>query len=177
MFTKCVERNSNKGYSRSKNRHEFIFVLYNIGRSNWKNQWIEIYNQSASSVNVSGWNVIDSSGSVPIPSVSPIPAHGFAVITGNQSTTTIPSSALTITLGSNKIGSNGLDGSGDFVKLLNGSTTVDQMSYGTNVTVFSSPPTAPTSTTSLARHPNGVNTDTTGDWHTNVALSVGATNP
>jgi len=157
-------------------------VFHNGGNtgSNWKDQWIEIYNQSSSPINVSGWTISNASGSNIIPSVTPIPANGFGVIRGDLTTNgfpSIPGSAITITLSSNKIGSNGLESAGDFVKLLNGTTVVDQMSYGTNTTVFPTPPAAPSSTTSVSRRPNGVDTDTAADWTTNTTTSIGVSNP
>ncbi len=154
-------------------------VFHNGGNtgSDWKDQWLELYNQTGSPVDVSGWTFSNASGSNVLPTSSPIPANGYAVITGNLSSTSIPIGAVHITVDSNKLGSLGFVSAGDLAKLLNGATLIDQMSYGTDTTVFASPPAAPSSTTSVARSPNGADTDNSTDWNTNVTTSIGDANP
>lgn len=99
-----------------------------------KNEWVEIYNPTGSAVDLSGWKICASGGCDSIPSSSPIPSHGFAVIAPEGSTwgfwPDLPAEAIKIILGS-KIGANGLDNLGDRVILRNASNaTIDAMSYG-----------------------------------------------
>lgn len=149
--------------------------------SNWKGQFIELYNQSDTAVDINGWSLTDVSGPNTISTALTIPAHTYVVVVGNQyNGPDVPSSATKIVLSTQKIGSNGLDGIGDFVQLKNGAIIIDQMSYGTGVngiSVFNPAPASPTSSQSVYRHPNGADTDTINDWFTNSPTTVGITNP
>ncbi len=137
--------------------------------------WIEIFNSGGSEIDVSGWTITDANTSDTLPTVTPIPPGGYAVIVASGHTVVgIPSSAITIQLDNTSIG-NGLAVAGDRVLLLNNSTNMDQISYGSNVSVFPSPPNAPTASHSIRRIPNGVDTDTAADW-SNGLPSIGVAN-
>lgn len=139
-------------------------------------EWVEIHNPTGSSVDVSGWTIEDALTDDVFPTVSPIPAGGYAVVIGNASTVSVPSSAITITLGNSTIGS-GLNDTGDLIRLKTPATTiVDEMSYGNNTTVFPTPPVAPDAGESVARNPNGVDTNTAGDWVIDSSPSIGVAN-
>lgn len=156
-----------------------VFTNGGSSGSNWKDQWIELYNQTSSTINISGWTITIFTGSDVIPTVTPIPANGYAVIYAKHFSLTIPTSSqiIKIDLGTDKIG-NGFNETGDFVRLSNGTITIDQMSYGNDPTVFPTPgPTPPTSSQSLYRHPNGTDTDNAVDWVTSSSKTIGASNP
>jgi len=144
------------------------------------NDWVELYNSGESSVDVSGWKINDASGSAVqadvFPSVTPIPSHGFAVVvTSSTAVSGIPSNAITITLSTLTIGSNGLATAGDGVILDdNTSTLVDQMSYGNVKTIFNLP--APSGAQTLERFPNGVDTDSASDWKIASSPTLGKAN-
>jgi hypothetical protein len=128
------------------------------GSSN-SNDWVEIFNKTGASIDVTGWKVEDNTSTDTIPSSSPIPANGYGIVVSNNSSTSIPAGVAIIRLSDNQIG-NGLNnsgGGGDRIILrMPNNTIVDQMNYGSDTAVFPSPrPLAPTTGNSLARHPNG----------------------
>lgn len=139
-------------------------------------EWVEIYNPTASAVDVSGWKIEDGNSDDTFPAVSPIPSGGYGVVIGNASTVVVPGSAITIILGDANIGS-GLNDSGDLVLLRTPtSVIVDAMNYGNVVTVFPTPPAAPDSGESVARIPNGVDTNTSLDWQLDTSPTIGVAN-
>ncbi len=145
-----------------------------------KNEWVELFNPTNSSINISGWKIADALTDDTFPATtSAIPANGFAVLIGNNSNVSgIPPSALKITLTNATIGS-GLNDSGDTVTLKNpADSVIDQMSYGNaSPSAFPSPPAAPNSGKTVSRHPNGVDTDTSSNWLTNTSPTLGTANP
>lgn len=129
-------------------------------------EWVEIYNPTASPVNLDSWLIGDSLFTDDLPNVS-LPAGGFAVISdctqsNFSSIWTFPGSTIYIDLAS-AIG-NGLNNGGENIRLFNAATLVDQMSYGTNTTAFSPSAPAPVANHSLERNPDGVDTDTAADF-------------
>lgn len=139
-------------------------------------EWIEIYNPTSSSVDVSGWSVLDNNLVDIFPSVTPIPPGGYAVVISNSSSVSVPGSAITITLGTGNIG-NGLADTDDRVILKNAAATeIDKMSYGSDTTAFPTPPAAPGSGKSLSRNPNGFDTDGASDWIVDSTPSIGISN-
>jgi hypothetical protein len=160
-------------------------VYYNVDTSskgtNNNNQWVEVYNPTASAVDISGWQICDNSTCDIIPASTPlIPAKGFAIIANNASTWntywTLPSATIKIALGS-PIG-NRLDISpGDRLILKDaGSATIDAMSWGNDASQLN--PAVPVSLigNSLARIIKGYDNDSANDWVINVAPNPG-TNP
>lgn len=147
-----------------------------------KGEWVELFNPTCGSIDVSGWKISDKNASDngqddTFPAVSPIPAGGYSVvITNNTSVVGIPPTAITIELTSANIG-NGLNDDGDAVHLKNPSNVVvDEMSYGNNHDVFNPAPSAPPANQSLARSPNGVDTNTAADWVVDTTPSIGVAN-
>jgi hypothetical protein len=138
------------------------------------NEWVEIYNPTENPVDISGWTIEDNGASDVIPSASPIPAGGFAILAQNNSTWkfwNIPDEVIKIELG-NEIG-NGLDNNGDRIILrdLKGNI-VDQISYEEDTSIFNpAPPLDPNGNTynlpdghSLGRNPDGFDTDAARDF-------------
>lgn len=156
-------------------------IYYDVDSSHGqetKNEWVEIYNPSDEPVDISGWFIKDNGATSTIPNASPIPSHGFALLTGNSSTWTtywkaVPPETVKIVLPGAKIG-NGLANDGDRLILKDPSgRIVDQMSYEGDTSIFDPAPPLNTSGNSynlpeghiLGRDPTGYDTDTADDWH------------
>lgn len=129
-------------------------------------EWIELYNGTQASVDISGWKIQTAHSSSTIPAGTSIPQRSFAVIspaTNLKSYWTIPSDVRIVTL-NGPIG-NGLARGGDAVILKNTSgTAIDGVSWGTSTAAFSpAVPTVP-SGRSLYRKSIFSDTDTAQDW-------------
>ena len=142
-----------------------------------RNEWIELYNPNDTPVDISAWIIEDNTSQDVLPNSLVIPAYGFALITGSESTwqywETIPSSALKIVLPDGKIG-NGLANNGDRLILKDSSgRIIDEMSYEGDTTIFDPAPPLNGSGNPydlpeghiLGREPTGYDTDTAEDWH------------
>lgn len=141
---------------------------------NSDNEWVEIFNNTLSPVDISGWSIADDSSSDLIPTSSPIPAGGYAVIVSDDGVV-VPLSAIRIQLPS-PIG-NGFSVGSDNVSLTNLSViVVDSMNWGSNTTFFSPSIAAPVNDQSLARNPNGVDTNTASDWIIDTTPTIGVSN-
>ncbi len=146
-------------------------------------EWVELYNPTSTSINVSGWRIGDQNtfdtpadDDDTFPSVTPIPPGGFAVVITTGSSVVVPGSALTITLPNGTIGS-GLNDPGDSVILRNSANTIiDTTNYGTESSFFTSQSAAPGSGQTISRNPNGVDTNTGADWILDTTPSIGVTN-
>lgn len=154
--------------------HLVINEVFSEGTSS--NDWVELFNPTGSSVDVSGWKITDNNSSDTLPlSLTPIPASGYAVIVASGSTVTVPGSAIRIEL-SSPIGS-GLAVGGDKVIIQDlSSSTIDAVSWGSDTSVFPIPPAAPAAGKSLARLPNGTDTDTVSDWFSSSSPTTGIAN-
>jgi predicted extracellular nuclease len=145
-------------------------------------EWVEIYNGTGSTVDISGWkiadkNAFDAAEDDTIPTTPQIPAGGYAVIVTSSSIVTgIPGSATTIHLTNGTIGS-GLNNNGDSIYLKNASNTIiDSLSFGSDTTIFSSPPAAPSAVQTLARTPNGFDSNTATNWTIDTSPTIGVGN-
>ncbi|MBU4512205.1 lamin tail domain-containing protein [Patescibacteria group bacterium] len=140
------------------------------------NEWVELYNPTDSSVDISGWKILDNHSEDLIPtSTSSIPALGYAIITGASSTFDywdIPDQAVKIVLADGKIG-NGLGNDNDMLILLDDAgNIVDQMNWGTPINGWPNynsnlwdPGAAKVAEGNLlSREPNGYDTDQASDW-------------
>jgi len=138
-----------------------------------KNEWIELYNPNDIAINIKDWTITDNFYTKTINPNASIPAHGFALLSHDNDTWHFwgdPSGSNIVTI--NLTGSTDwLSNGGDRVILKNASgVTVDQMSYGTNTTVFN--PACPDVAQghSLTRSPLGHDTDSKNDF-------IDSTNP
>lgn len=146
---------------------------------NQSDEWVELYNPNSFAVNLKNWTLQDNSDSRTISNSNTyIPAYGFAVIAKAANTWTfwnIPATAEKISLGQ-EIG-NGLANNGDrlILKDKNGAI-VDQISWGTDITILNPSITDVAEGHSIARSPLGFDTDQSSDWIDNTTPNPG-TNP
>lgn len=154
-------------------------VYYQVGSdkgSDPKNEWLEIYNPTDGAIDISGWKICDGSDCDTIPSSSPIPAKGFAVVAADNSTwekwPDVPEGAIKINLNSYLGG--GLTNFGDRIILKdNNDNIIDTISYGSDTSQLN--PSIPLSGEgkSLTRIVKGYDTDSAFDWMINVAPNPG----
>jgi hypothetical protein len=141
---------------------------------NADDEWVELFNKSDSPIDISGWKITDEDSEDIIPTVSPIPAGGYAVIIAGDTNITPPGSAITIQL-ANAIG-NSLNANNEGISLRKpDNSIIDGVNWGTVLTHFNPSATPPTGGQSLRRIPNGTDTNTAGDWSSG-ATSIGVAN-
>jgi predicted ribosomally synthesized peptide with SipW-like signal peptide len=141
-----------------------------------KNEWVELYNPNDVAVNIKDYSVTDNTSPFVIHSNSSIPAHGFVILTHDNDTKHFWGDPAVefINLGGNMSGG-WLSNEGDKVILKNVSgVIVDQMSYGTNITVFN--PACPDVSEghSLERNPLGKDTNLASDFIDRATPTPGA---
>jgi hypothetical protein len=142
--------------------------------------WVEIYNQTNVPLDFSGWKICDGIACDTIPSdVASIPAHGFAVITEDETLWhewNIPGNVVMIALSDGTIGG-GLDYAADMVLIERpDNVVIDQMNWGEpsyawlnynsdvwNPGILVSTSTSPTGKV-LAREPLGFDTNQPDDF-------------
>ncbi len=128
-------------------------------------EWVELYNNASSPLELAGWTIDDNIATDSIPMVT-IPANGFVIIAASEGFyTNYPDSTATIVFIANGSIGNGLSNDGDRLILKDSAgTIIDQMSYGTDATVFD--PSCPDVAAghSLEREPTGYDTDQASDF-------------
>lgn len=147
-----------------------------------ENEWVEIYNQTDSALDIAGWQICDDTSCDAIPaSTTPImvPAKGFAVITASSTTWKywdIPSDVVKIELG-NDIG-DGLSNDGDKLVLKRPDGVVmDAMNWETNTDVWNPGAIDVPEGHMLGRKPNGYDTNQPSDFVDLAVPSVLLINP
>ncbi|MDP2705067.1 MAG: DUF5011 domain-containing protein [bacterium] len=148
------------------------------------NEWVEIYNQTNTAIDISGWEICDNTGCDTLPSTPAIPAQKYAVIVATSTTATtttvssglpaywyLPSEVTQINI-DNLIG-NGLANDADMLVLKRpDGVIVDQMNWGTpdsgwanyNSNVWNPGAIDVAEGNVLARVPSGYDTDAPSDW-------------
>lgn len=145
------------------------------------NEWVELHNGTNATINLAGYFLHDASSTDALPNVN-LPAGAYALITGSSTTATfwsIPGAAVVIVLPNTTIG-DGLGNTGDMVWLENSaSSTVDSVSWGTNMTGFTPPGAVPTFTANVGDsigRTTLTDTNVPGDWMRQVNPTPGGTN-
>ncbi len=130
------------------------------------NEWIEIFNGTATTVNIGGWRIEDDIASDLIPSGTMIAPGRFVVISATSTTRSlwsVPSDTQFVSLGSS-IG-NGLSNGGDRVVLRSASgAIVDAVSWGTNTTAMNPSALVAPYGNSLSRVTLSRDTNMASDW-------------
>ncbi len=128
-------------------------------------EWVELYNNASSPLELAAWTISDNMATDSIPAVT-ILANGFVVIAASEDFyTNYPSFTGDIVFVADaKIG-NGLSNDGDRLILRDSAgMVIDQMSYGTDATVFDPPCPDVAAGHSLEREPMGYDTDQADDF-------------
>lgn len=148
------------------------------------NEWVEIYNQTNTDIDISGWQICDNFSCDILPSTPIIPAQKYAVIVATSTTATsttvsnglpafwyLPSEVTQINI-NNLIG-NGLANNADMLILKRpDGVIVDQMNWGApdtgwnnyNANVWNPGAIDVVEGNVLARVPSGYDTDAPSDW-------------
>ncbi len=138
------------------------------------NEWFELYNPTVSSVDLTNWWVKDGTTLDKLPNGTTIPAHSFLVVTAASTTSAFWSNTPMVSL-ENQIG-NGLANTSDALLLLNANgatTTVDAISWGTNISGFNPGMTAVGDGHSAARSSLTVDNNSAADWFNNASPNPG----
>jgi len=107
--------------------------MYNPLNGSYTGEFVELYNPTANSINLSGWNLSDNSETDTLVLVSGnstvISIGGYAVITANTTSVNVSASAIHLSTGDVRIG-NGLANVGDIVTIRNSAgTIIDTVNY------------------------------------------------
>ncbi len=139
------------------------------------NEWVEIYNQTNTALDISGWEICDNNSCDSIPSSSVISSEDFAVISASNSTWgywEIPSEVVKIVLSDAEIG-NGLHNDADMLILKRpDGVIIDQMNWGNpdtawnnyNENVWNPGAIDVAEGNMLGRNPNGYDTNEASDF-------------
>ena len=143
------------------------------------NEWVEIYNQTNTALDISGWQICDNTSCDTLPSTPLIPALKYAVIVAASTTVSsllpaywyLPSEVTQININSS-IG-NGLANGGDrlILKRPDG-VVVDEMNWQDDTGVWNPGAVDVAKGNVLARVPSGYDTDSPSDWQELVPPSV-----
>jgi hypothetical protein len=153
-------------------------VYYNVDSAHGGktlNQWVELFNGTKSSVDVSGWTIQNAGAQTAVPPGSTLSSGQFLIIFGSASSTafwSIPATAKVVSLGGLIDG--GLSTASDAVILKNpAGALVDAVSWGTNKSGFASPLPPSLSGYSLSRKSLVQDTDTANDWSSSSVPTPG----
>src|SRR3989344_1555312 len=143
------------------------------------NEWVEIYNQTNTDLDISGWQICDNTSCDTLPTTPIIPAQKYAVIVADSSTVSnllpaywyLPSEITMINL--NDLIGNGLANDGDrlILKRPDG-VVVDEMNWQSDTGVWDPGAVDVAEGNVLARVPSGYDTDAPSDWVELVPPSV-----
>lgn len=129
-------------------------------------EWIELYNPTDSSIDMSHWVVRSAQSSQTIPNGTTLDPAGYLIVTGTSTVRTlwtIPQQTKIVA--SPGVFGAGLSVQGDHATLLTASgATIDAVSWGTDTAAFSPPATSALSGHSLIRSSLAKDTDTAQDW-------------
>ncbi|MFA6314893.1 MAG: lamin tail domain-containing protein [Candidatus Paceibacterota bacterium] len=157
-------------------------VYYNVDSTHGKkneNEWVEIYNQTDTSLDLSGWQICDDNSCDTIPNSDLIEAKGFAIITDSETTWKywdVPNEVVKIELGGN-IG-DGLGNAGDrlILKRPDG-VVIDEMNWQADTDIWDPGSVNVAQGDMLGRVPNGYDTDQPSDFVELKPPTVSMVNP
>jgi hypothetical protein len=141
-------------------------VLYDPLGTEPNEEWIELYNNTSSPMELTDWTISDNISTDVISPTVTIPVGGCMVIAASEDFyANYPDFTGDIVfVADGKLG-NGLGNSGDRLILKDGEgIVIDQMSYGTDTTAFDPPCPDVDAGHSLDRSPANEDTDTAEDW-------------
>jgi len=140
------------------------------------NEWVEVYNQTDSALDISGWSICDNTSCDTIPTIDPIPSLGYGLITASSTTAmfwNFPSTMPVAVLPDGSIG-NGLNNDNEMLLLKRPDGVImDQMNYGPdpdtgwnnyNSDIWDPGAIDVAEGNTLARNPSGYDTDQPSDW-------------
>ena len=151
-------------------------VLYDPPGTEPNDEWIEIFNNTSSPMELTDWTISDNMSTDVISPTMTIPAGGCMVIAASEDFyTNYPDFTGDIVfVADGRIG-NGLGNSGDRLILKDGEgMVIDRMSYGTDTTAFEPACLDVAEGHSLERSPANVDTDTADDWIDQEAPNPGS---
>ena len=141
-------------------------VLYDPLGTEPNEEWIEIFNNASSPIELTDWTISDNMSTDVISPTVTIPVGGCIVIAASEDFyTSYPDfTGAIVFIADGKLG-NGLGNAGDRLILKDDEgTVIDQMSYGTDTTAFDPACLGVAAGHSLERSPANVDTDTAEDW-------------
>jgi hypothetical protein len=141
-------------------------VLYDPLGTEPNEEWIEIFNNTSSPVELTDWMISDNMSTDVISPTVTIPVGGCLVIAASEDFyTSYPGfTGAIVFVADGKLG-NGLGNTGDRLVLKDSEgMVIDQMSYGTDTTAFDPACLDVAAGHSLERSPANVDTDTAADW-------------
>jgi len=163
-------------------------VMYDPLKNDNYNEWIELFNPTNESINLSGWTISDNFAKDYIePNFDHgngsmiIPPHGYAIITDHGTefydNLTIPNSTIKLYVDDKSIG-NGLGNSGDMLILKNNTnSTIDSVEWINNYSeIVGLPISSVDEGYSLARYGNLDTNNSTIDFYRGLIPTPGAKN-
>jgi 3D (Asp-Asp-Asp) domain-containing protein len=145
--------------------NEIYYDVDSFHGSETSNEWIELYNKSTSTIDISGWTITDNSSTKIIADgTEVIPAGGILLISPDSSTWsywTVGESAIKLVMSMG----NGLSNSGDRLVLKDDlGNEIDAVNYGANVDVWNPAAEDVSEGHSLERNPGGIDTNSALDF-------------
>ncbi len=138
-----------------------------------QNEWIELYNGTSATIDLSGWMIQNGSNSSPLPSGTTIASGQFLLISPSLATYDmwpVPTGAKKVSIASAIAGGLGNPGA---VVLKNSVGVVDAVSWGGSTAAFSPSATQVSAGSSLARTSLTQDTNTANDWVARSAPTPG----
>lgn len=139
-----------------------------------EDEWIEIFNPTSTSTNLSHWTIRATSTSQTIPNGTTLPPGAYIILAGTQNVRALwlISSSTQVLAFSSPF--RGFVSTGDHVFLQNASgTQIDSVSWGNDIGAFSPPAPLPVSGHSLIRKTLSTDTNSDGDWIDTAAPNPG----
>lgn len=161
---------------------EVLYDLANDGsqgsETSGKNEWLEIYNGTAGTVDFNGWYLVDAGGSTSTIATTstPVASGGYLLVLNSTTTAdfwSIPASTTVVVLGDGEKMS--LTNGADSIRLFNSTDDdVDAVGWEGNQDAFDSTGLAAPAGSSIARVPVTTDTGSVDDWEVSTPPTPGA---